>query len=74
MSEQTRQDFESLEDGDRVTLIPNDANPLHKKPVQATYASGYFYCDGTDPIEGPDYYFGDVLRYNVGFILGAPQR
>jgi hypothetical protein len=62
-----RTDFESLSDGDRITLYPNASNPLHSAPVTATYASGYFYCEGTDPTEGPDYYFGDVLRYNEGF-------
>lgn len=62
-----RTDFETLKDGDRVTLHPNAENPLHKKPVNATFASGYFYCEGTNPADGPDYYFGDVLRYNQGF-------
>lgn len=62
-----RTDIENLEDGQRVTLHPNETNPLHKKPVKATYQSGFFYCDGTDPTEGPDYYHRDVLRYNYGF-------
>lgn len=56
--------IESLCDGDRVTLHPNASNPIHKRPVGATFSGGYFYCDGTDPTEGPDYYFGDVLTYN----------
>ena len=57
-------DVESLNDGDRVRLHPNASNPLHRSPVMATYSSGYFYCDGTDPMDGPDYYVGDVLTYN----------
>lgn len=62
-----RTDFETLEDGDKVTLFPNADNPLHKKPVKADFAGGYFYCEGTNPAEGPDYYFGDVLTFNHGF-------
>lgn len=62
-----RTDFENLDDGSRIRLYPNNSNPLHKKPVVATYSSGYFYCDGTPPMEGPDYYFGDVMAYNDGF-------
>lgn len=53
-----------LNDGDRVRLHPNALNPIHKRPVEATYSRGYFYCDNTDPLDGPDYYFGDVLTYN----------
>ena len=60
-------DFENLEDGARIRLHPNGDNPLHKKPVMATYQSGYFYCDGSDLAMGPDYYFGDVLAYNEGY-------
>ena len=59
--------LESLADGTRVRLFPNDANPLHKKPVVATYTGGYFFCDGSDPSDGPDYYFRDVLMYNDGW-------
>lgn len=62
-----RTDFESLKDGDKVLLYPNDYNPLHKKPIVALYSDGYFYCDGTSPQEGPDYYLGDVSTYNDGF-------
>lgn len=62
-----RNDFDSLRDGDRITLVPNEDNPIHIEPVQATYAGGYFYCVGSDPMGGPDYYLGDVLRYNTGF-------
>lgn len=53
-----------LEDGQAVILHPNAMNPLHKHPVKATYSGGYFYCDGTDPIDGPDYYLADVFSYN----------
>lgn len=62
-----RTDFDNLQDGDRVTLFPNNANPLHKRAVAATYSNGYFYCDGSNPAGGPDYYWGDVLAYNDGF-------
>ena len=62
-----RTDFESLEDGDEITLHPLPDNPLHKKPVKAIFASGYFHCEGSSPADGPDYYFGDVLRFNEGF-------
>lgn len=64
-----RTDFEALCDGARITLHPNNENPLHKQPVTATYAGGYFYCDGSPPEEGPDYYMGDVLQFNSGFEL-----
>ena len=64
-----RTDFENLKDGNRITLHPNADNPLHREPVAATYQSGYFYCDGTNPMDGPDYYLGDVLAYNDGFTL-----
>ena len=46
-----------------MRLHPNASNPIHKRPVEATYSNGYFYCDGTSPMDGPDYYFGDVLTY-----------
>lgn len=64
-------DLDALVDGQRVELHPLKNNPLHKKPVIATYQDGYFYCDGSDPLNGPDYYFGDVFRHNKGwkFIL-----
>lgn len=57
-------DVNELADDSRVRLHPNAANPLHKAPVLATYSGGYFYCDGADPMDGPDYYFGDVCAYN----------
>ena len=64
-----RQDFDALNDGDRVILYPLPTNPLHKKPVRASYQSGFFYCDETDPMDGPDYYLRDVLAYNEGFLM-----
>ena len=69
-----RTDLESLKNGDRVTLFPKPDNPLHSKPIQAIYNGGFFFCDGTDPEEGPDYYVRDVLRFNEGFdLVGEPQ-
>ena len=53
-----------LSDGARVRLHPRPNNPLHKRPVDATYQGGYFYCDGSDPLDGPDYYVRDVLVFN----------
>lgn len=62
-----RNDFNKLSDGARIALHPNADNPLHKRPILATYQNGYFYCDGTPPTDGPDYYLGDVLAYNDGY-------
>lgn len=62
-----RTDFQNLEDGARIKLHPCVGNPLHDEPVMAIYQSGYFYCDGSNPVDGPDYYLGDVLTYNEGF-------
>jgi len=62
-----RTDIENLSDGQRVKLHSLPTNPLHSKPVMATYSGGYFFCDGTDPTEGPDYYFRDVFEFNEGF-------
>lgn len=62
-----RTDFQNLRNGDVVILHPRAENPLHKRPKKATYSSGYFFCEGTDPTEGPDYYLGDVLTYCEGF-------
>lgn len=67
MATELRTDFENLSDGERITLHPRDGNLLHKRPVKATFQSGYFYCDGTNPMDGPDYYFGDVFRECAGF-------
>lgn len=63
-------DIKNLREGDRVTLHPLLDNPLHKKPVSATYSGGYFYCDGSDWRDGPDYYFGDVLTFCEGWTDG----
>ena len=56
--------FEDLQNGDRVRLHPNEDNPIHKTPKAATFSDGYFFCDGSDPRDGPDYYVRDVLLYN----------
>ena len=69
-----RTDFMEIENGERVTLHPSASNPLHKEPVKATFQSGYFYCDGTDPMEGPDYYLGDVMAYNDGYTVEADDK
>ncbi len=67
-----RQDFRNLNDGDRITLFPLPDNPLHDKPVRASFYGGYFYCDDSIPEDGPDYYLGDVLRYNEGYETALP--
>lgn len=64
-----RTDFENIENDSRVTLHPLPDNPLHRKPVGAFFSNGYFYCDGNKGEDGPDYYFGDVLRFNEGFTV-----
>ena len=64
-----RTDFQNLANGDRITLYPRANNPLHKKPVTAIYDGRHFWCDGSDVVEGPDYYLGDVLTFNEGFSL-----
>lgn len=62
-----RYDFENIKDGQKIRLFPNSNNPLHKRPFVATHHAGYFYCEGTRPTEGADYYFGDVATYNDHF-------
>lgn len=62
-------DLAKLSNGDRVKLFPNNENPLHKHPVLATFQGGYFYCDGSPPEDGPDYYFRDVFQFNHGFLF-----
>ena len=62
-----RFDFDKISNGSRVRLFPRENNPIHKKPVNATYADGYFFCDGSKPELGADYYLGDVATYNVGY-------
>lgn len=64
-----RTDFENIPDRSRVRLFPRPNNPLHKKPVEAIYVSGYYVCDGTSFEAGPDYYVRDVAVYNQGFEL-----
>ena len=60
-------DIRGLSDGDCVMLYPNSENNLHVFPVKAIYSGGYFYCDGSNALDGPDYYFGDVLSYCHGW-------
>lgn len=67
-----RTDFENLKDGERARLHPLPTNPLHKKPVEALFTSGYFYAFTSDPAEGPDYYMGDVATFCGGFDLIPP--
>ena len=62
-----RTDIENIENGTRIKLFPNANNPLHNKPVEATFQSGYFYCAGSNAADGPDYYWNDVFQYNDGF-------
>lgn len=64
-----RTDFENIENHSRVLLYPYSDNPLYKKPHEATFSNGYFYCALSNPLDGPDYYFGDVYTYNKGFEL-----
>lgn len=64
-----RRDFENIPNRTRVRLFPKPDNPLHKRPVEAMYISGYYVCDGSPMEAGPDYYFRDVAVYNEGFEL-----
>lgn len=64
MEIKTIEALNEVPDGSRVRLTPNEMNPLHSKPVDATFSGGYFQCDGSNPIEGPDYYWRDVFQYN----------
>ena len=64
---EARRDFEAILDGQKIRLFPKSNNPLHKKPFIAIHQYGYFYCEGTRPTEGADYYFGDVAMYNDHF-------
>lgn len=58
------EDLNHVKDGARIRLTPNAANPIHSAPVMATFSGGYFMCDGSNPMDGPDYYFRDVFTYN----------
>lgn len=60
-----RTDFDQLEEGQKITLHPRPDNPLKKYPHDVIYYGGYFYSE--NGIDGPDYYLGDVFRYNFGF-------
>ena len=60
-------DFDKLKNGRCITLYPKEDNPLHSKPMRATYFDGCFYCHESNPEEGADYYLGDVLLYNEGY-------
>ena len=63
-----RTDFENLEDGQIITLHPNNENPITDRPQTVTYSAGYFWSLDHD-VSGPEYYFRDVLKYNHGFTL-----
>ena len=68
-----RNDWENIKDGDRLVIYPNSENPLYKK------AGNFFFTDGcyfheTNYVEGPDYYFRDVARYNHGFDIVGSYR
>lgn len=64
-----RQDIENLDNGEQILLHPNPSNPLHSEPVKATFSGGYFFCEGSNPADGPDYYWRDVFQYNQGFTV-----
>jgi len=61
-----RADYESLEDGDEIRLYPRKDNPLYDEPHTVIYSNGYFFPKILKTYE-PDYYFGDVFKYNLGF-------
>lgn len=65
--EQLNTDLSVLQNGDAVILYPNENNMLHRRPYLAIFSSGYFFVEGSNPKEGPDYAFNDVLEYNIGF-------
>lgn len=65
----TIEDLNTLDDGQRVKLTPNSSNPLHTGAVIATFSGGYFLCDGSNPMDGPDYYWRDVFQYNEAIEL-----
>ena len=60
-----RTDFDNVDEGQIILVYPNPENPLKKKPHPVTRFGPYFY--GDNPVEGPDYYLGDIFRYNEGF-------
>lgn len=55
-------DFRSY-NGTDVMLIPKCDNPLHSTPITAWFYNGYFYCEGSNITEGPDYSIRDVFNY-----------
>lgn len=68
-----RTDFDQIPNDSRVTLYPKKDNPLHSTAIGAFFSNGYFYCDGNDGSDGPDYYLGDVLKYNEGYSTASPE-
>ena len=64
-----RTDFDAIPDGATIILHPREANPLHRAPVEATHSIGFFYCKGSDPTDGPDYWVGDVRMFCDGWSL-----
>lgn len=62
-----RHDFEGIPDGSTITLHPADANMLHRAPVKATRSGFYFFCEGSDPTDGPDYSMRDVSAFCEGW-------
>jgi len=63
------EDLRHVIDGVQVMIYPLPNNLRHQKPVKARYDSGYFYCEGTNLKDGPDYYWRDIFLYNKGFEL-----
>lgn len=43
-----RTDFDQIDDGASVMLIPNANNPLHRSMTKAVYANGYFHAYPVD--------------------------
>ena len=64
-----RTDLQNLEDGVRIKIFPKENNPITKLVRTGVYGGGYVYLDGSDPTEGPDYYWRDFLEYNEGFTV-----
>lgn len=62
-----RHDFENIPEDADVILHPAEANPVHREPVKAMRIGIYFFCEGTDPERGPDYYLGDVAAFCEGW-------
>ena len=61
-------DFDDLEDGQEIILQPKSNNPLTSKAHKFVFSGGYFYSDPPMSSDiGPDYYLGDVSKYNEGW-------